>query len=468
MKHVIKKHGTVPDLIDKNKAIVHHFDSLHRPHAILTTYSMEHLKKTFEFIIPADTRFGLYLLMIHRVFILKPALKSATKSAEYDSFAKSGAPDAREAAQYVRSLIDDDLFWEENLNFLLFVMPILRLIRLSELDGEVIGKIYPRVQDCLQHFEDQIHLLPEYGQENLDTFREESPKWTTDVHKAAYCLDPEFWDVDHEGIPGLMTSFRACIQKVFHRSIDIDATILKVQEQYRQYNSKLGEYGATYMKKAASFSSFSAFYESYGSSTPELRFMALRIAAIATSNESAEINWHYFKLNKDKTKARMNTKTVRKLITIQSAARLKELKFEGFRQQLDKWTDEDAFIKLGGDIEASARIVPLTFKNWIEDWEIDSISIKNDVNEQKLLRKYQFLYFHDGEASETRRIVDIEWTKGNGGFNRIAAHYSLVTQIINSEDDANLESYVINKGLHEMLKIAPAPFNSSYFFQEKN
>ena len=33
VKHVIKKHGIVQDLIDKNKAIVHHFDSLHRPHA---------------------------------------------------------------------------------------------------------------------------------------------------------------------------------------------------------------------------------------------------------------------------------------------------------------------------------------------------------------------------------------------------------------------------------------------------
>jgi len=134
--------------------------------------------------------------------------------------------------------------------------------------------------------------------------------------------------------------------------------------------------------------------------------MALRIAAIATSNESAEIDWNYFKLNKDKTKARMHTNTVKKLITVQSASRLKELEFEGFRQQLDKGTDEDAFIKLGGDIEASAKIVPLTFKNWIEDWEIDSISIKNDVNEQKLLTKYQFLYFHYGDATETRRIVD--------------------------------------------------------------
>jgi len=177
------------------------------------------------------------------------------------------------------------------------------------------------------------------------------------------------------------------------------------------------------MKKAASDSSFSAFYDSYGSSKPELRFMALRIAAIATSNESAEIDWNYFKLNKDKTKARMHTNTVKKLITVQSASRLKELEFEGFRQQLDKGTDEDAFIKLGGDIEASAKIVPLTFKNWIEDWEIDSISIKNDVNEQKLLSKYQFLYFHDGDATETRRIVDIEWTKGTGGSNCIAAHY---------------------------------------------
>jgi hypothetical protein len=335
---------------------------------------------------------------------------------------------------------------------------------LSELDGEFIEKIFPRIQDCLQHFEDQIHLLPAYGQDILDTFREESPKWTTDVHKAAYCLDPEFWDVDHEGITGLMTSFRACIQKVFHRSIDIDAAVLVVQEQYRQYKSKFGEYGLTYMKKAASDSSFSSFYTMYGSSTPELRFMALRIAAIATSNESAEINWHYFKLNKDKTKARMNTETVRKLITIQSAARLKELKFEGFRQQLDKWTNENAFVKLGGDIEASSKIVPLTFKNWIGDWEIDSIFTKNDVNDKKLLYKYQFLYFYDGDADETRRIVDIEWTRGTGGINRVAAHYSLVTQIKNNEDDANIEAYVINESLHQMLQLALAPFNSSYFF----
>ena len=218
------------------------------------------------------------------------------------------------------------------------------------------------------------------------------------------------------------------------------------------------------MKKAASDSSFSAFYESYGSSKPALRFMALGIAAIATSNESAEIDWNYFKLNKDKTKARMHTNTVKKLITVQSASRLKELEFQGFRQQLDKGTDEDAFIKLGGDIEASAKIVPLTFKNWIEDWEIDSISIKNDVNEQRLLSKYQFLYFHDGDAPETRRIVDIELVDPIASPLII---YSLVTQNINSEDDEEQELYVVNELLHGMLKVAPAPCNTSFFFSKK-
>ena len=48
--------------------------------------------------------------------------------------------------------------------------------------------------------------------------------------------------------------------------------------------------------------------------------------------------------------------------------------------------------------------------------------------------------------------------------------YSLVTQNINSEDDEDdeeQESYVINELLHGMLKVAPAPFNTSFFFQQK-
>jgi len=45
--------------------------------------------------------------------------------------------------------------------------------------------------------------------------------------------------------------------------------------------------------------------------------------------------------------------------------------------------------------------------------------------------------------------------------------YSLVTQNINSEDDEEQESYVINELLHGMLKVAPAPFNTSFFFQQK-
>ena len=150
----------------------------------------------------------------------------------------------------------------------------------------------------------------------------------------------------------------------------------------------------------------------------------------------------------------MKPETVKKLITIQSASHLREIKLEGFRQELDKWTTEDAFVQLGADIQNSAAIVPLSFKNWVEDWEAYAICVKNDANGQKLLQKYKLLYLHDPdmemeEPAETRRIVDIEWTKGTGeGSVRVAVHYSLVTQHTLDIDAEFLESYLINDELH--------------------
>jgi len=56
-----------------------------------------------------------------------------------------------------------------------------------------------------------------------------------------------------------------------------------------------------------------------------------------------------------------------------------------------------------------------------------------------------------------------EWTKGTGGPNRTAAHYNQVTQNINSDDDEELKSYVMNDELHAMLKD-----NKSFFSKRKS
>ena len=50
----------------------------------------------------------------------------------------------------------------------------------------------------------------------------------------------------------------------------------------------------------------------------------------------------------------------------------------------------------------------LQFKNYIEGWEAERISLKNDKCRSSLLEKYTHIYiFYEGEV---RRVTDVVWS----------------------------------------------------------
>ena len=122
-------------MVDKSKRVIHHFNEKHKPSALLSSHLIEHVKSDLAFIIPADTRFGLYLLMLHRLYIMRPALQSCVRGAEHMDFCSFGELED----DAVVEIVCDDLFWSEMLKLLTLLMPVLRLIRMAELNGEIIG-----------------------------------------------------------------------------------------------------------------------------------------------------------------------------------------------------------------------------------------------------------------------------------------------------------------------------------------
>ena len=104
-------------------------------------------------------------------------------------------------------------------------------------------------------------------------------------------------------------------------------------------------------------------------------------------------------------------------------------------------------------MEASRVIRVVDFKNFIENWEEESIVTKNAVHERKLNDKYQHIYFFDADVDELRRIFHVEWQRG-----RNASHVA-ITQLVANAIDVNDIPYVINNELHKMKKNAPAPHN---------
>ena len=67
--------------------------------------------------------------------------------------------------------------------------------------------------------------------------------------------------------------------------------------------------------------------------------------------------------------------------------------------------NKDELIKLDKDIQKSRDARVLKFKNYIEEWEMDRISLKNDKCCSSLLEKYLHMYLYD--EGEVCCVVDV-------------------------------------------------------------
>lgn len=157
--------------------------------------------------------------------------------------------------------------------------------------------------------------------------------------------------------------------------------------------------------------------------------------------------------------------TVHKLITIQQDSALQLQSYHDYKQELAKWTHEDELIKLDKDIQKSRDTRVLQFKNYIEEWEVDRIGLKNDKCRDSLFEKYMHLYLYD--EGEVRRVVDVVWATTSR-----PAKYQVVTQFIetiNADDLINADqdnvNYLINAELHQCIKAARDIPNKPYNFE---
>lgn len=79
-------------------------------------------------------------------------------------------------------------------------------------------------------------------------------------------------------------------------------------------------------------------------------------------------------------------------------------------------------------------------------------------NLHKLITKYWYISFYDGDENENWRVVNVEWNVGvRGGM---AAQYVLVTQLVDATEEDDLEPYYSNNSLYEMIRNSNN--NSSY------
>jgi len=150
--------------------------------------------------------------------------------------------------------------------------------------------------------------------------------------------------------------------------------------------------------------------------------------------------------------------TVEKLIVVRTSLLLEKDSLMEWRTGMNIFSDEDEFIKFDDSVTKSLNYRVLKLFNYTEEWEVECLKTKCTSNLHKLITKYRYISFHDGDENEDRRVVNAEWNVGvRGGM---AAQYVLVTQLVDTTEEDDLEPYYVNNSLYEMIR--DSNNNSSY------
>jgi hypothetical protein len=201
--------------------------------------------------------------------------------------------------------------------------------------------------------DDRKHIIPD-GLDITTAFKEAANEMIKDIHLAAYAVDPEFWVHDVGSDNDVMSALRRAIVKVYCNQTDCNQKAAKAMEQFQIYKSRMGDFRLEMVQESACTLLASAWWRSYGSAIPELRYFAIRILDEVISSSASERNWKDFKHIRSKIRNRLSLDSTKKQVIVAINLRLKDLQRDDWKLELNKWTEEDELFKLDASLVASS------------------------------------------------------------------------------------------------------------------
>ena len=232
------------------------------------------------------------------------------------------------------------------------------------------------------------------------------------------------------------------------------------------------------------------FWGVAGCHAPNLKKIALALAPLPCSSGEAERSWHELKLNKTKTRNRLSTERIQKMMFVRRFLHLKRKLVRDIDSGLAEWIKKllrnaardlasiDNVVPEGGNDDDDLETLRI-FNDKIEPGEqgaingkepgIGSITLtelrKDNSAKSRLFEKYYNMCFLDKNPEddptvdlddesnwEHRMIQNVVWARRKG--------YVVETVIIPTGDDEDpdqgtVETYEINTGLLDMIRASP-------------
>ena len=464
------------ELIEKGKKIVDRFGgSKHFEHSLFTTKAGGRSLIRY-----ADTRFGLYFVMLHRLLKLRKVLLCVVNCREY---ADKQFEDDEEY-----DIINDSNFWEGAEMVVKVVWPLMMLLRLGDTrEKPTLPFVYKwtlLAEERLVDFEYDAEA-GEYASALLGGLREYKSELCSDLAMAASLVDCSSWSC------GTLKDEAECKVKMceylskFAEQYELGEDFLaKAEEELELYLNKEGVFALETVQANARIMSPRRFFDKYAAEIPSFSKAALHLASKCCGSGEAERNWKETKFVCESRRASMKAEKREKLVTRYNTLAMRhgyyaatdvnplaEMALYGLEDELVDPHREDVGGPGAGANEAVRRNV---FKAYQEEGEEDKVSEPETARSTarfELLTKFRgmVLVDEDKDPAEYRRIIDLEWLKKKpkgwlGGRNSWKQWLAVTEPVpekhrdmLDEADDikSTYESYVINNELYEMIVAAP-------------
>ena len=435
---------------------------------------------TRAFVFPADTRFGGKLIQWQNFLSLKPALQQLVRSDRYRQYDFEDDIYAdRIAAEDAWSFIDRVVKRTE---------PVLLLLRLGDSNKATLSK----VRGTLDYVRT---LMVETGDDSIEdqiaeAFHNRSRDFESDAANCAYIIDPQFIAVSKNAPSDVMDSFWKVSRNIIDHKLT-DAQWLPVRTQLatelQAFRMKTGPWAL----EDYSMEDTVTFWGVAGCHAQLLKQIAFALAPLPCSSGEAERSWHELKLNKTKTRNRLSTERLQKMMFVRRFLHLKRKIVYDHDMGLAAWMKK-LLRKAASALGAVENVVPeggndtedletLTVfddtitpreQGWINGKEpgkpvVSLTKLRKDKTAQSgLFEKYYKMCFLDknpedededdfdvdDEANWEHRVIqNVVWSRRKG--------YVVETVIMPTDseeaDQATKETYKININLLKMIRLSP-------------
>lgn len=171
------------------------------------------------------------------------------------------------------------------------------------------------------------------------------------IHCLGFALSPRFYDVRYlqtpapGGLtrrpPNLDKEVVEGIMKAFHKIAENEKEEKTLREQFVTFHMKKGMYGMLAAQVDATTMDPIDWWSTYGSETPELQEVAVRILSQPVSSSSAERNWSTYSYILNVKRNRLNSTRAEKLVCIHSNIRLQSRFCDNYKDGAYKKWDID-------------------------------------------------------------------------------------------------------------------------------